>query len=88
MNNDLDIKICSWNIEGLLKYKDNHKFKQYCNKFYIIGLLETWASSSNGFDNFLEGYFNFDYIRPQKTLAIRASGGVFVFVKNSFIKIV
>ena len=86
MNNNLDIKICSWNIKGLLNYKDIHDFKQYCNKFDIIGLVETWASSSNEFDNFLEGYFNFHYIRPKKPLVIRGSGGVSVFVKNSFIK--
>ena len=42
--------------------------------------------SLNDFDNFIEGYINFDFIRPKKLSAKRGSGGVSVFVKNDLIK--
>ena len=38
------------------------------------------------FDNFIEGYINFDLIRPKKLSAKIGSGGISVFVKNDLIK--
>lgn len=42
--------------------------------------------SLNDFDNFIEEYINFDFIRPKILSAKRSLGGVSAFAKNDLIK--
>lgn len=82
----LDLKICSWNVEGLAKYDGDCEFQSYFSNFHIIGLCETWAVKGDNFDNILPGYSSFDFCRDKKRKAPRGSGGVSVFVKQDLIR--
>ena len=48
--------------------------------FDIVCLCETWGSYHGEFNDFLEGYFHYDSIRPYSNTHVRNSGGVSVFV--------
>lgn len=81
-----DITISSLNIQGLKKYHGENSFLSYCKNFDIIALYETWQENENDFENFLDGYAQFHYLRPKKRTAFRGSGGVAVFVKDWLMK--
>ena len=82
----LDLKICSWNVEGLAKYDGDLEFQSYFSNFHIIGLCETWAVKGDNCDNILSGYSSFDFCRDKKRTAPRGSGSVSVFVKQDLIR--
>ena len=69
-------------MQGLKKFEDDDNFLNYCRKYEIIAMYETWQRNINDFSSFLEGYINFDCLRPSKRTAQRGSGGVTVFVKD------
>ena len=69
-------------MQGLKKFEDDDNFLNYCRKYEIIAMYETWQRNINDFSSFLEGYINFDCLRPSKRTAQRRSGGVTVFVKD------
>ena len=77
-----EFNICSLNVQGLNKFNNDQTFLQFCKKYDIIGLYETWQRKKLDFDSFLEGYVNFDCMRQPKGSAPRGSGGVTVFVKD------
>ena len=77
-----EFNICSLNVQGLNKFNNDQTFLQFCKKYDIIGLYETWQRKKLDFDSFLEGYVNFDCMRQPKGSAPHGSGGVTVFVKD------
>ena len=83
---NIDLKMCSWNIEGLKKYYNDISFQSYCSRFDILSFCETWGVSNDEFENFLPGYTNFNFCRRKKNTAARGFGGVTVFVKDWLIK--
>ena len=78
----VNINICSMNVQGLKKFENDPVFKNYCKAFDFIGMYETWQRDQDEFNNLLNGYTNFDCLRPLKRSANRGSGGVSVFVKD------
>jgi hypothetical protein len=68
---NIDLKMCSWNIEGLKKYYDDISFQSYCSRFDILSFCETWGVSNDEFENFLPGYTNFNFCRRKKNTAAR-----------------
>ncbi|MCG7876918.1 MAG: endonuclease/exonuclease/phosphatase family protein, partial [Candidatus Thiodiazotropha endolucinida] len=76
------LKITSLNVQGLRKYTNDSVFKKYCEQFDIIALYETWQEHNGDFENFIEGYHNFDSMRKKKRSVSRGSGGVSVFVRD------
>lgn len=73
------------NVQGLKKFEDDQYFLNFCRKYDIIGMCETWQRNEFDFRSFLEGYINFDCMRPTRGSAIRGSGGVTVFVREYFV---
>ena len=51
--------------------------------FDIIGIVETWGNFKNEFDSFLTDYIHFSNVRSRNRHAIRNSGGVSVFIKET-----
>lgn len=80
------LNICSLNIQGLMKHKDNVLFHRYCKQLEIIALYETWQKSADDFNNFMYGCTNFDSMRKQTRAAHRGSAGVSVFVNDSMMQ--
>lgn len=54
--------------------------------FDIVGLIETWSGFKGEFSSVLNGFTLFDCVRRKTANALRNSGGVGVFVKNSLLK--
>ena len=86
-NNDINpqftnLTIYSMNVQGLKKFEDDNNFLNFCRKYEIIGMYETWQRNKNDFNSFLEGYINFDCLRSSRRTSQRGSGGVTVFVKD------
>lgn len=71
---------------GLRKLIDDLNFINYLRAFDIIGLIETWGNYNMEFESLLDNYTCFDFVREKSLYALRNSGGVSVFIKNSFIK--
>ena len=82
VTNYINLQICSMNVQGLKKFENDHVFFNYCKTFDFIGMYETWQRHEYDFKNFINGYINFDCIRPSKKQAQRGSGCVSVFVKE------
>ena len=80
------MNICSLNIQGLNKHSDNPLFKEYCERFEIIALYETWQKSANEFKHFIHGYTCFESMRTRGRTMLRGSGGVSVFVKDWLVR--
>ena len=76
------MNICSLNIQGLKKYRDDSIFKNFCNRFDVVASNETWQEHESDFRNFLPGYEAFSSMRKKKQTAPRGSGGISVFVKD------
>ena len=76
------LRICSWNIEGLFKYKNDCDFISFVKTFHCCALYETWGKTESQFDNFIEGYTNFSKTRKRTHNLGRYSGGVTVFVQS------
>ncbi|MEW8542409.1 MAG: hypothetical protein AB2693_02660 [Candidatus Thiodiazotropha sp.] len=74
--------ISTLNIQGLSKYEDDVRLKEFVSQFDMIGLCETWGKEITEFSGFVEGYISFTDIRPKKRYAIRGSGGITVLVKE------
>ena len=83
--NDINLHICSMNVQGLHKFQNDQVFLNFCSTFDFIGMYETWQRHQDDFRNFLNGYTNFDCIRHSKKQSQRGSGGVSVFVKDWFV---
>lgn len=83
--NYIEHNICTMNVQGLKKFEDDQSFLNFCRKHDIIGMCETWQRNEFDFQSFLEGYINFDCMRPTKGSATRGSGGVTVFVRDYFV---
>lgn len=84
-SNYIELSICSMNVQGLKKFEGDQTFLNFCRKYDIIGMYETWQQNKSDFGSFLEGYINFDCMRPTRGSARRGSGGVTVFVKEYFV---
>ena len=54
------------NVQGLKKFEDDNNFLNFCRKYEIIGMYETWQRNENDFSSYLEGYINFDGLRPSR----------------------
>ena len=82
-SSDDDIKLISWNINGLSQEKLNDDVLGSMLKEYdIILLSETWTSIDDTFD--LQGFSYYNYPRLSKHQAAkRNSGGLGIFVRNS-----
>ena len=78
-------RIVTWNVQGLNKHVNNIDLIEYLSDFDIIFLCETWSKLSKEFDNFLDGFTNFDRVRVKNPQAIRNSGGVNVFISNRLV---
>lgn len=75
-----------WNIEGLYKYKFDFEILNYIEKFDIDRFRETWGVCEQQFQNFIDNYISFSYIRKKKQRSVgRFSGGVTVFVRRELI---
>ena len=74
-NDITNLKICSWNIHGLDKFKlSDNVLCNYFKEFQLIMLNETWSSGTDGFH--LDGFTFHDFDRKYKHPdAIRYSGG-------------
>ena len=83
--NGSHLRICSWNIEGLFKYKDDSDFISYVKSFHCCALYETWGKNETQFDNFVDGYSNFSKTRKRAHTLGRYSGGVTVFVQSKLV---
>ena len=44
-------------MQGLKKFEDDDNFLNYCRKYEIIAMYETWQRNINDFSSFLEGLF-------------------------------
>ena len=79
---DRNIRICSWNINGLTKAKlDDRLLGRFLKEFDIILLQETWLSENDELE--LEGYTSYSFPRKIKHAnAKRDSGGLAALVKN------
>lgn len=76
-----DVNICSLNIRGLRKYKNDREFISFCRNYDIICLCETWQCNEDDFSNMIPGYIHFD--SPRRNLrGHRGAGGVSVFIKD------
>ena len=64
--NDINLHICSMNVQGLHKFQNDQVFLNFCIRFDFIGMYETWQRHQDDFRNFLNGYTNFDCIRHSK----------------------
>lgn len=73
-SNYIEYNICTMNVQGLKKFEDDQYFLNFCRKYDIIGMCETWQRNEFDFRSFLEGYINFDCMRPTRGSAIRGSG--------------
>ena len=51
-----------------------------------MGLVETWSDFKDEFSNFLDQFTYFDCIREKPRKALRNSGGVGVYIRNSLLK--
>ena len=67
----------------MLKYEFDTHFMDFCSKFDMLGLVETWGTNDNDFTNFLPGYKQFRYFRQKTIGARRGSGGVSVFIRDN-----
>ncbi|MCG7879744.1 MAG: endonuclease/exonuclease/phosphatase family protein [Candidatus Thiodiazotropha endolucinida] len=80
--NENNLRICSWNIEGLFKYKDDLDLATYIKDFQICAFSETWGKCESQFENFIQGYTNFSKTRKRLKTSGRYSGGITVFVDS------
>ena len=83
---ELNLKICTFNIEGFEKYKNDPDFIQFASSFNIFGICETWAETESDFEHCLPNYEHYVYVRQKPPRAVRNSGGVTVFVKNELVR--
>ena len=79
------LHISTLNIQGLSKYENDIQLKEFISQFDIIELCETWGENSSDFSGYFEGYCSFSDVRAKKRNAIRGSGGITVFVKESLV---
>lgn len=78
-----NFNICSLNVQGLKKLENDNNFLNYCRKYEIIALYETWQRKEN--ECFCEGYIDFDCLRSCKRTTQCGSGGVTVFVQDGLV---
>ena len=71
VTNYINLQICLMNVQGLKKFENEYVFFNYCRMFDFIGMYETWQRHEYDFKNFINGYINFDCIRPSKKQAQR-----------------
>ena len=63
----------------------SYYFIEYLKQFSFIGLTETWAKKDENFD--IEGYKSYCAVRPKPKRKGRHSGGIQVYVSDSFSKV-
>ena len=81
-SNCFELSICSLNVRGLKKFIDDKEFINYCNKFDILSLCETWKTKSDHFSSFINEYAAFDYVQQNKKSSARGSGGISVLIHD------
>ena len=80
-----NIKLLSWNIDGLRSKLDDIDFIKYLNSFDIFGLIETWEISLSEQMTSLFPKFNIYVCEAIKQAKFgRAMAGVFVFVRKEY----
>ena len=81
-----NLRICFWNVYGLSNdFLDHDICGKFLKTYDIILMCETWTDAEDHFE--LDGFHSFNYSRPIKHKdAIRASGGLYIFIKNSIRK--
>ena len=79
------LHISTLNIQGLSKYENDIQLKEFISQFDMIELCETWGENYSDFSGYFEGYCSFSDVRAKKRNAIRGSGGITVFVKESLV---
>ena len=77
---NLDIKILSFNVEGLASICDDPEFMSLADKHDICLLTETWRKDDSKLN--LSGFWDFSQIRPKHRKAFRHSGGITILVKH------
>ena len=79
-DSDINIKLISWNINGLTNEKlDQDVLGQYLNTFDIKALQETWLKQDNPIS--LESYVFHLFWTNLNPKALHGSGGISVFIK-------
>ena len=77
----------SWDIQGLHKHANNNDLLPYLQQYDIVLLCDTWSKYKGEFDGLLHNYSHFDCTRECDLNSIRNSGGVNVFIRDSFCKL-
>lgn len=44
-SNYIELSICSMNVQGLKKFEGDQTFLNFCRKYDIIGMYETWQQN-------------------------------------------
>lgn len=73
-----------WNIKGL-KPKlrtDLDYVRNFCQRYDIIGICETWGEKKSDFDEILPGYQVYSKVWTRRSSRGRIPGGVSLIVKN------
>ena len=88
LNNHNALNCMFWNIQGLSDKLDYEHTQKEFSKFDIIMICETWVGKSRDTkDITLNGYQTMNFPRPTKhRKARRDSGGLLVFIRDSYVK--
>ena len=83
---EAEIKVLSWNVQGLTNIKINDEdFLNYIRKFDIILFFESWANNSACYD--IDGFKCYPFNRKiQNKKSKRSSGGIAIYIKQSITK--
>ena len=77
-----ELKLCTWNVNGLAKWKQQHKL---LNKNDIVCITESWKNETQVklLEREVSNTFSIIYsCRRKNKRAKRDSGGIVVFIKN------
>jgi hypothetical protein len=80
----MQLKFCSWNIEGLLGKLDDEDFLSTINSFDCITLVENWLKNYSTVN--IQGFYSFSKFRQKHDRAWRNSGGITVLVRSELRK--
>ena len=81
-----ELKLCTWNVNGLAKWKEQHKeFIELLNKNDIVCITESWKNETQVklLEREVSNTFSIIYsCRRKNNRAKCDSGGIVVFIKN------
>ncbi|XP_023220575.1 uncharacterized protein LOC111622431 [Centruroides sculpturatus] len=81
---DSDIRILSWNVQGLRNKFSACYFDKILTKYDIIGLEETWVNKLNTNEEYLLQAFEYLQVPAEKNLGVgRPKGGIMLIMKKS-----